>query len=476
MVVTALAIKDLSYFQKMSRCVAHIKKDNARCLSSVSCYGGLCGTHFNSKYSKEAGFKAEVDERIATLRATNELYREVMLSTVLRKIHRDWLASAATEVAAEQAAVVQAGRRAEKIAKRDRYIANAAQASPIKIIEHARKAMEIWQQNNVAGYDIPKAYVALCYKSSTLPGFANLITACVRLRFQAFGNHPDHAGYREVPQAERDEVITAIHAALAPYGDINEMDIVDTDPQRAPLQARKDQERRVVEIERLRAEEALLVAERAARNAQFQADLRERPVVFQRDPEGSINLRAFAADTQSVHRSSVQSATHKSVLAIISRPYPGGIETLAEIVAAFNDRKKVRWASAEGKEKSITELTNDYFNLEAFSVPYGDVLDRIWYFIREHEHHNTLVMRLAQEIAEGVLMCSNGKMARLINVLMGFDDTLEAEAPKELFQNRFAELTKLPSAERTTAAQALFSEFNIPEAEHAAWLEPLLEA
>lgn len=458
-----------------SRCTATIKKGNTQCANSASCYGGLCGTHFNSKYGKDAAFKTEVDGRIATLIAENAFYRDNE-HMALRKVHNDWLATLERAAAAERAAAQMAARRVEKIAKRDRYIANAAQASPIKIIEHARKAMEIWNQNNIQGYTIPKAYVALCYKSSALPGFGNLVTAIVRLRFQAFGNHPDHASYREVPQAERDEVLAAIAAAIVPYGDINEMDMADTDPQRNHVHARKDAERRAVEIARLRAEEERLAAERAARNAQFQADLRERPVVFQRDPEGSINLRAFAADAQSVHRSSVQNATHKSVLALMGRPYPGGIDTLPEILIAFHDKKKVRWASADAKEISITELTNDYFNLEAFSVPYGDVVDRVWHFIRAHEHHNTLVMRLAQEIAEGKGMCSNGKMARLINVLMGFDDTLETEAPKELFQTRIAELTKRPVSERAAAAQALFTEFNIPEDEHNVWLEPLLEA
>ena len=72
-------------------------------------------------------------------------------------------------------------------------------------------------------------------------------------------------------------------------------------------------------------------------------------------------------------------------------------------------------------------------------------------------------------------MCSNGKMARLVNVLQGFDETLEAEAPKEVFQFRIAALRKRPLAEREAAARELFREFNIAEAEHTAWLEPLLE-
>jgi hypothetical protein len=72
-------------------------------------------------------------------------------------------------------------------------------------------------------------------------------------------------------------------------------------------------------------------------------------------------------------------------------------------------------------------------------------------------------------------MCSNGKMARLINTLRGFDETLETIAPREFFQARFAQLMKLPLAERRPAAEDLFKEFEIPADEQPVWLEPLLE-
>ena len=72
-------------------------------------------------------------------------------------------------------------------------------------------------------------------------------------------------------------------------------------------------------------------------------------------------------------------------------------------------------------------------------------------------------------------MCTNGKMARLVNVLQGFDETLLVEAPKEVFQDKMALLKKLSITEREYAAKALFKEFSIPEMEHAAWLEALVE-
>jgi hypothetical protein len=221
--------------------------------------------------------------------------------------------------------------------------------------------------------------------------------------------------------------------------------------------------------------EAERQAAEAIRQAQFAADLRLRPVVFQRDPEGSINLRAFATDTQNIHRSSVQESTHKSVVALMKRPTLEGVEVLPEIVESFNDTRIIKWRDATNKDRAVMELTHDYFNTMAFDTPYSDVVDRVWAFIRGHASHKDLVRRLAEELYEGLGMCSNGKMARLINVLQGFDETLETEAPKEVFQFRMAALRKLPMADREAAARALFAEFKIPEEEHEAWLDPLRE-
>jgi len=107
---------------------------------------------------------------------------------------------------------------------------------------------------------------------------------------------------------------------------------------------------------------------------------------------------------------------------------------------------------------------------------YGAVLDRVWAYIKGHKDRFELFIRLAQEIAEGISQCSNGKMARLINVLQGFDDTLMLDHGKEVFQNKIAMLRHAPLEDREAAARALFVEHHIPEAEQAVWLEPLLEA
>lgn len=233
------------------------------------------------------------------------------------------------------------------------------------------------------------------------------------------------------------------------------------------------------------AEAARAAEAAAARNAEFQRQLREEPVVFQRDPEGGIDLAAFARDAQSVHRSSVQSMTERAVRKLVQRPVPFDQDTLPEIFEALSG-PVVRWYTPDNTPQSnamlrtrvITEFTENYFEMEAFSIKYSAVVDAVWAFIRSHAaNKNDLILRLAQELAEGLGMCSNGKMARLVNVLQGFDDSVEAPVPpKEIFQNKIAAVAKMPLGDRKAAADALFAEYGIPQGEQADWLAPLLES
>lgn len=76
-------------------------------------------------------------------------------------------------------------------------------------------------------------------------------------------------------------------------------------------------------------------------------------------------------------------------------------------------------------------------------------------------------------------MCTNGKMAHLINTLQGYDEAVSEAATdtksREVFQAKIALLQKRPNAEREAAARELFAEFEIPEAEHQVWLDALLD-
>jgi hypothetical protein len=225
---------------------------------------------------------------------------------------------------------------------------------------------------------------------------------------------------------------------------------------------------------RRRREQALADMIRAILNNE---DDHGNPVVFARDPDGSVNLRAFAQDNQSVHRSSVQDMAQKGIEKIMAGPAPEqNRDTVFEVTVAFTSQD-IRWSESASYESTVQELQRDYEITESFGVKYAQVLDRVWVFIVKHAERAELTRRLAEELAEGRGMCSNGKMARLVNVLQGYDDAVAVElAPsREQFQNKIAALSALPLYERRHAASELFAEYKIPDAERDAWLEPLLE-
>jgi len=445
----------------MPTCPA-IKKNGDACGCEGRYFENHCGRHFNSKRISDPAYRAR--------------YEAVVAANEARNVERmQLLAQAEEQRAARRAAELEeirrqlAQRRAERREKNQQLLDGAGNANTYTILLYAQRLMKLWKDENIPGYDCVKAYVCLKYMSPRHDGFLNLMRAT--LKIYCLGNHPEHDTYTEVPTEEKQQTFAELTTALTPYGEFDYMThIADTDKYFPEIQRR-----RAAEAEAARA--AAAAAEQAARHAQLLLDLNERPVVFRRDPEGSIDLAAFARDGQSVHRSSVQNATQKAVMVLISRPIGEGQDTLPEIVNAFNNIRTVRFNSEKAKERTITEITNDYFNTEAFSIMYGDVLDRVWAFIREHTERRELTIRLAQEAVEGLGQCSNGKMARLVNVLMGYDETLESPAPtRELFMARIAMVAKQAMDERESQARALFEEFAIPAEEHAIWLEPLLEA
>ena len=337
------------------------------------------------------------------------------------------------------------------------------------------RIMTYWDRSQKTGFECVLAYLRLRY-SPAGPGTRPLFLAAralvdqllytdavlqplrdALLAFPAVANHqilalfPVDDGYR-----------SRVRGVLAN----RQRRVRQLDAER--LYAQERERRRVARAAEAVAEEAAFVADQAARLAAFQHQLNVAPVVFARDPKGGVDLRALGADPQSVHRSSVQDATKATLDELLKRPVPAGQDTLVEVTAnmpAVSDRAVL-----------IETFASDYLLSRAFDIPYGAVADRVWAFICSHTERGELTRRLSEEVREGIGMCSNGKMARLTNVLQGFDEEMVAGSPPmELFQARIAKISELPVALREAAARLLFAEFRLPVEAQGAWLEALEE-
>jgi hypothetical protein len=198
-----------------------------------------------------------------------------------------------------------------------------------------------------------------------------------------------------------------------------------------------------------------------------------------RDPEGSIDLKSFATDKENIHRSSVQEETKRVIDKILTHKVPDDQNTLEEIVQLFVEPKNFKWSNDESCLVGMNEITHDYNITEAFGTKYSDVCDRIWMLMKEinkKDKESQINYRFVCEILDGIGKCSNGKMARLINVLRGFDDSFDLSTKsRDAFQFAIANLRKLPIDERKVEAVNLFEEFDIPKDEHEVWLDALLD-
>ena len=392
-------------------------------------------------------------------------------------------AAAAAAEAARNAAAAEAERVA-RVAKNEDLLARCPNLTASEYLTLSEDLGLAWATGGLVGYAAIVAYKALRHAPIQDPRLPEILGATLQVLFLTKKYNPTKQEYREATREVRISARNRLKNAVAPLQPVmmTAEFLLKSDPMRQKLEERlrleelrmqEEAAAAAAEAAAAAAAEAAARAAEAAARAAFAARLRAEPVVFQRDPEGGVDLRAFAADAQSVHRSSVQSATERSVRLLLERDVPTEQRTLEEVSTCFQVTDEIRWGTPERKERAVHEVAADYLDTMAFSVRYGDVLDRVWTFIQRHAETLQLTFRLAQEIHEGLGMCSNGTMARLVIVLQGYDETLFTEPPKEAFQEMMARLRERPFAERGPAAAALFEEYRIAEGERRAWLEAL---
>ena len=372
----------------------------------------------------------------------------------------------AAEAERQRQIMLVAVQRQKRVDENTLRLANATSSSLEDMFRFIRLMGDLWVDSEIPGNQMIQAYCAIRRVSIQDPRWAPLMRAIVHLVNVAYFD-PDDRMWANLPLEMRDAAINLLNDAVAPFEPFDIRRVM------GPGDRMYEEYRRREQVERTRRRQEALVA-------RFEQQQRHTAVVFNRDPEGGIDLKAFSTDMENVHRSSVQTTTSVGIGVLMKRPVMEGQETLAEIIPAFHNSTNIRFLG-NSKEMAITELTNDYYTTVAFGHGYNDVIDRVWTYISTHTDGIELIRRLAQEICEGVGQCPNGKMARLINVLWGYDQELmdacqaaAVSAPKEAFQAKFSTLRSLPVAERAAAAAAVFEEFKIAEAERSAWLEPLM--
>lgn len=323
----------------------------------------------------------------------------------------------------------------QKPTSRKTLVNQIDQFKSLEIRAYSSSVLSLWLSESIPGPNIPKAYALLRY--TALPG-------------------TEH--YRPVMKAILTYYVMYLNRRGTPYASI-----ADAKKQ----QAHEDLEAALAPILTPFHEWILLIPN----EDRWKAAIQER--FLRRDPEGSIDLRGFAADPESVHRSSVQGMIEASLRIVFQYPVDPGVDAFSEFLCAFVDQGFVQRDLAYALAANLESLTIPLYQR---TVTYKEVFAHVWAYIRSSEHKQELVKRLVEELEDGLGTCPNGLLARLLNVLQGYEVALPSMTDKgSLLQNRMAMIAGLPLEERLQEATKAFEELGVSKDEQGIWIESLVE-
>ena len=191
-----------------------------------------------------------------------------------------------------------------------------------------------------------------------------------------------------------------------------------------------------------------------------------------------INLGAMAEHGQSVHMKEIETTTKTGIALLQEMNIPQGQKTLREIEEAFSlvvdDKKAVSKVIADmkswGAKKTVMDTKKNI---------YRPTLRGLWAKIKTYDDDTKfeLIQRLYEEASESLEMCADGHVARLVNVLVGFDDNFKLQiSPMEYFQENIAKIsenTVTPLEFKIDQVKRLMDDINMPEDQREAWISAL---
>lgn len=203
---------------------------------------------------------------------------------------------------------------------------------------------------------------------------------------------------------------------------------------------------------------------------------------FRNGPQPTQELGRLAYDRQNVHTGAVVAQMNEGLAILVAAdpgPIPKGQEgTRARIGGSF--------ASVLGKNPESEEMVlvkQDMSSMwkrseQTDGTNYHKALRGLWAKISsfEGDKHKELVKRLWEECLESVGMCTQGHLARLTNVMVGYDEDFKPPAPiGTILQERMAEIAEsdVDQEEKVRLARSLLVELKVPEEKHDEWISAL---
>jgi hypothetical protein len=186
----------------------------------------------------------------------------------------------------------------------------------------------------------------------------------------------------------------------------------------------------------------------------------------------------LAHDNQNVHTQEISKQMKDSIALLVA------VEVPATQTSTFNELS-ASWRRLAANQPELDAVYADtvaWWNRPTIFAQ-GDKLYRkclrgLWWTIKNYkgEVREELEKRLWQECKEAAIpysVCTQGHMARLSNVMVGFDDAFAPPVPVgEILQQKMAAISEMDIEyeKQIELAEAVLAELKIPHEEHKNWL------
>lgn len=145
--------------------------------------------------------------------------------------------------------------------------------------------------------------------------------------------------------------------------------------------------------------------------------LYNNPITFRPSEEKNIYQ-----DSENVHDRTVQHSLRSSLQKLLQSTPLKNIVSLEDILNEVEDRPHLSDEIKDIIYEWCQELTETFVEHQ---LTYSDVFRLIWSRISSHKEKESLLSILSYELNDSVDKCFVGKMARLVNVINGYDNDVE---------------------------------------------------
>ena len=183
-------------------------------------------------------------------------------------------------------------------------------------------------------------------------------------------------------------------------------------------------------------------------------------------PEGLDELGRMAHDTQNVHTRVVSDTVNNSLDLLLGvRDAANGFEGYWSNFPETKENRKMYRDMKKWYDTESCRSDEDWL--------YRKTLDGLWTLIDRSPFRDELMVRLTQEADESVGMCCDGHIARLCNVMVGFDDAFKAPVSvTEVLGARMSAIAEMDLSieAKVVEAWAAFEELHIDHAARKDWV------